>query len=245
MKNSYLLVTLLLSAISSSAWADSACTVDRDHLGASYVISTVHDQAATKQRRVTIWRLPTKVAWEYSGSGVTEVWARAADGRLYVSRYFDEYQRGIEYQPEEVRITQADAWERQRHLLSSEQLAAFARGDSSGEGCDRQTLLTLQGQGADEEIHWLDALALPRTWEQQEGPVQYRWSLESLVVDPARVEEAFARRESYQMTDYADIGDNESDPFLRRMINLGFVSHGASGFYNAHGEAMDGHGHSH
>ncbi len=46
------------------------------------------------------------------------------------------------------------------------------------------------------------------------------------------------------MTDYSDVGDNESDPFVRKMINMGFVSLGTLGVYNLNGQVIDGvHGH--
>jgi len=58
------------------------------------------------------------------------------------------------------------------------------------------------------------------------------------VTEPKKIEEFFRIRGSYQTTDYADIGDNESDPFLLKMMNLGFIKHGASGFYDAQGHAL-------
>jgi len=60
----------------------------------------------------------------------------------------------------------------------------------------------------------------------------------------AQIQQQFALWDAYQTTDYADIGDNEGDPFLAKMINLGFIEHGASGFYDANGKALGG-GHSH
>ena len=56
----------------------------------------------------------------------------------------------------------------------------------------------------------------------------------------------FAEWYNYQTTDYAYIGDNENDPFLAKMINQGFVEHGASGFYDAQGNQLQGsHKHHH
>ncbi|WP_352289120.1 hypothetical protein, partial [Psychrobacter sp. GW64-MNA-CIBAN-0177] len=48
----------------------------------------------------------------------------------------------------------------------------------------------------------------------------------------------FAKWDNFQTTDYADIGDNENDPFLAKMINLGFIEHSATGFYNQQGQAI-------
>lgn len=69
-------------------------------------------------------------------------------------------------------------------------------------------------------------------------------TLDKVKFDKAAVMQQFANWDSFQTTDYADIGDNEGDPFLAKMINLGFIEHGASGFYDASGKALGG-GHSH
>ena len=50
----------------------------------------------------------------------------------------------------------------------------------------------------------------------------------------------FALWQQYELTDYADIGDNESDPFLAKMINLGFIQDTHPGFYNSQGQAIGG-----
>ncbi len=78
----------------------------------------------------------------------------------------------------------------------------------------------------------------------QQGETLTVWRRLEIVSDPATVQAAFDRRASYLSTDYADIGDNESDPFLLRMINLGFIEHGGSGFYDADGHDM-GAAHAH
>ncbi|MFT6897794.1 MAG: hypothetical protein ACJA13_002205 [Paraglaciecola sp.] len=40
--------------------------------------------------------------------------------------------------------------------------------------------------------------------------------------------------------DVSDIGDDHSDPFLIKMVTLGFIEHGASGFYDDKGNALEG-----
>lgn len=73
-----------------------------------------------------------------------------------------------------------------------------------------------------------------------------RWVLVGLETDQAIIKDRFAAWDSHETTDFADIGDNESDPFLMRMITLGFISHGASGFYDASGNMISsGTGHYH
>ncbi len=48
------------------------------------------------------------------------------------------------------------------------------------------------------------------------------------------------------MTDGADIGDNEFDPFLLKMINQVHIEHSAAGFYDSKRMSLDtSHGHQH
>ena len=54
----------------------------------------------------------------------------------------------------------------------------------------------------------------------------------------------FTKRQNYQSTDYADIGDDHTDPFLTKMVTQGFIEAGASGYYDEHGHSI-GEGHSH
>ena len=38
---------------------------------------------------------------------------------------------------------------------------------------------------------------------------------------------------AYQTTDFADIGDDHTDPFLTDMVHQGFIEHGSDGVYHA------------
>ena len=66
------------------------------------------------------------------------------------------------------------------------------------------------------------------------------WQQQSLSHEQADINAFFASRYGYQTTDYADIGDDHTDPFLTNMVHQGFIEAGASGFYNASGEALEG-----
>ncbi|MBX2880378.1 MAG: hypothetical protein KTR32_10625 [Granulosicoccus sp.] len=52
------------------------------------------------------------------------------------------------------------------------------------------------------------------------------------------VDRKFKEWDKHFTMDFADIGDNESDPFLKTMITFGFISHGASGFYDSSGQQI-------
>lgn len=98
--------------------------------------------------------------------------------------------------------------------------------------------------GGQIEIEWMPTRKLMSRYEYKDDKGAIKWELKSRIDDGNGAKSAVTRRLSYQDTDYADIGDNESDPFFQRMINLGFIEHEASGFYAAEGHIVSG-GHDH
>jgi hypothetical protein len=64
------------------------------------------------------------------------------------------------------------------------------------------------------------------------------WQLAEVTYDNKMIQQQLDTFSAYQSTDFADIGDNESDPFFRKMINLGFIEHSASGFYDSEGNSL-------
>lgn len=132
--------------------------------------------------------------------------------------------------------------------------------------CGELKVLHEQQQRYSNETVWDESIRLPvymQTVRDNSAPLDFsrseseragvgassvisRWILVSLESDEDKVGDRFAAWDSHATTDFADIGDNESDPFLMRMINLGFISHGASGFYDASGNMISsGAGHFH
>ncbi len=139
-------------------------------------------------------------------------------------------------------------------------------GLSSRKRCHELKVLHERQQRYISEIVWDESIRLPvymQTVRDNSTPLDFsrskserasvgassvisRWVLVSLESDEDKVGDRFAAWDSHDTTDFADIGDNESDPFLLKMINLGFISHGASGFYDASGNMISsGVGHFH
>jgi len=68
---------------------------------------------------------------------------------------------------------------------------------------------------------WDDGCAVVETLVLRDARGTTRWQLKSTVDDPARVRAVFEQRESYPSTDFIDVGDNETDPFLRNLPQHG------------------------
>ena len=104
-------------------------------------------------------------------------------------------------------------------------------------------LTSLKKDGKTISLKWLPHYRLIKSFSKETEVGKSSWILEDKIIDPKQIKKAFTAWENYQTTDYTDIGDNESDPFLMKMINLGFVEHGASGFYDAQGNTLEGEHH--
>jgi len=242
-----LLPLFLFSSVSAVA---SECLQNVNELGAKYLVSEsvlISQKTKKNHRHFNLWRKNTEVAHEHLDSNITEIWNLVSDGRVKPVRYFDEDKRGIEYQPDEVNNGKGDRnWNGKYQLFTDRYIASMKKESVNGQGCDKQEVYTSMKNDVSIRLVWLPAVKLPKFFEEKSSDKILRWELQELVKDAPQVNQAFASRQNYLTTDYADIGDNESDPFLIKMINLGFVSHGASGFYDANGVPLEAeHGHAH
>ena len=115
----------------------------------------------------------------------------------------------------------------------------------SGSGCHLQKTYTLQTDKGINTLVWLPNLKLVKEHNYIQTDKLIKFELINIDYDVQKLSLEFSKRSKYASTDYADIGDSESDPFIRKMINLGFVEHGASGFYDANGDQIHGEHGSH
>lgn len=254
MKKPLILTAALGLASLAPLQANAACEADADHLGARYT-STVHTghanehaehetHAHDKQVTMTLWRDGKRVAHEFPKVGITEIWSNTPNGFLAVTRNFDSAQRSIEYAPMDLNRGKGDKdWSVKYQLVSNALKDKMKLTGTDGSGCNMLEHYTLTEKGITYRLAWQPARQLVQTYEVERPNTVEHWALQDVITDTDRIAQSFAKRDTYQSTDYADIGDNESDPFLLKLVSLGFVSH-ASGFYNADGTPIDdGHGH--
>ncbi len=231
---------LILSCVNNIAFADCDSA---DTLGAKYKISSTHSESnKTTIRDLVLWRNGKAVAHQYPDTQITELWELSGNGMLRLVRNFDAYKRGIEYHPGEINNGKGDKdWKLKYQLVSTKLMKKMQLEKSTGKDCRTIEYYSLNESDAQIKLLWLPRLQLLKKLQVTKADEIIQWNLEDIVTDKAAVSQVFTSRSSYQTTDYIDIGDNESDPFLLKMINLGFVEHGSSGFYDAQGHALDGH----
>lgn len=212
--------------------------------GAKYKITTTKPESKTQIKQMNLWRNENQVAHQYSDSHITELWELTSNGRVRLVRYFEQHQRGIEYQPDEIKIkNKINTWERKQQLIANAQLKTMQLQSTQGEDCNKLENYSLTNDHKSITLQWLPYQRLVKLYQVQSEHQTITWELQQITSEKDKVTKVLATLSEYQTTDYADIGDNESDPFFTKMINLGFVEHGSSGFYDAQGNRLQGHHH--
>ncbi|MFT6088105.1 MAG: hypothetical protein ACJA11_003378 [Glaciecola sp.] len=194
--------------------------------------------------QVTLIRNGNEVAHQYPQTGITESWQLNQAKQIKSTRFFDLHERAIEYQPgEKVHGKTESDWSYRNQLISDSLLKKFTTTNVINEGCNRIETKQLNDGRLSMDITWFSELRLVSSFiiKEKDSPrILESWSLKSLTLSNKQITPFFKSRYAYYATDYADIGDDHTDPFLTKMMNLGFIEHGASGFYDTQGNPMSG-----
>ena len=193
-----------------------------------------------------LWLSPNQVIHRNLSTNISELWEKNSLGMVKLTRYFDTHKRGIEYQPNELPESVKD-WSEKQQLISNSLLTDMTLISTSGHGCDLTTKYQKQQDGNSIELEWLNNHSLVKKLVvRHKSNVVDQIQLTQLVTNSIERDEVLSALTKLYTTDFIDVGDNESDPFLLKMINLGFVKHGASGVYTADGQVVgEDHHHHH
>ena len=194
------------------AWAGSDATVAQAWV-AEY---RVHD--AQGDRTLVLVRADKRVEYRFAGEPV-RVWEVGTDGLLH-REVFVADNHVVSYTPGDLRALGRNAeWAQLSHLVDPAlrtQLRKHGTRKVSGASARRY-----EGdvQGVPVRLDWLEAAGLPARYRTGTGRNAYVLELRSLEQRPA--DKAFTTTDGMREIDYADIGDMELDPFVRRYIRQG------------------------
>lgn len=229
------LLLLSLSTLSLST-AASECKISSSLLSAYYnfskQVSNNNDvkSAQTKTTKQTqlfeLHRNKNRVLQRDMSQGIHDIWSLHGN-RLSLNRAFEQYQHVIEYQPNELRYQ--PQWRNIFQLVVIPQLNDMKLIEQKNSGCQLEQHYVLKTKQSNYQLVWLPKLQLVKFFEQKSATLTRQWALTDYQTDPGKITSLFKLYASYQSTDYADVGDNESIPFLAAMINQGF-----SATQNAH-----------
>ena len=237
---------ILLLSLSLSQNVTAQCLY-HDDIQASYDISTkAKTQNNTHHQQLMFLRKKDNVIYQNVTTKITELWHLQSNQAISLTRYFDSEKQAIEYQASEIKS--AKSWQQLKLMIAPSLLKTMQLKKSLGVGChveQHYILTTTFNSKKDSKIKnqtlkltWLPKLQLVKSLVITNSQRQTTWQLKNFNTDTKKIATAFQNWQTYQTTDYADIGDNESDPFIAKMINQGFVKHGASGLYLADGSLI-------
>lgn len=211
-----------------------------ENVKATYKITVENTNKESIDKKIvylTLWRYNNTVAQKFSNKTITDVWHKTKNNRLMYTKAFDDYQRSIEYDPIEIKTENYQAlW-----LQKSELFPYY----NTFELVDKNSnTYEYSQQGVKQTLVWLKDESLPQRYTVNDKTKKVTWELTEISMNETELKQYFDNIGNYNSTDYSDVGDNESDPFLAKMIHLGFVEHSAGGFYDSQGnQSHAGHNH--
>lgn len=221
----FILVALTFSVVFStfdaSAEITSNCTAeDPDFLRADYKIETTDSAGNVTETSLILWRKGKEVAHQYPQTGITEAWQL-------------------------IKGKRETDWSNRYQLISDSVLSKMVNPDqviTIDSVCNSTQKLARIGDTT-LTLNWLPNQKLIKQFNIKERNQSVVWTLKNVESDIAKINAFFETRHNYYATDFADISDDHTDPFLTKMVTQGFIEHGASGFYNDKGETIGHHNH--
>ncbi|MBV7316570.1 hypothetical protein [Shewanella sp. NIFS-20-20] len=198
---------------------------DSQHLSASYVVTDAQGSRFTMQ----LHRNQQQLLIERSAT-TFEGWHHGE----YV-RYFPSERRSVTYQRGDLLALGQHVDLKQLYhvvspsVLSQLSLSAQHQGNSP---CVASATYRGEYQGQQLMVDWLEPWALPRemVMTNAEHAVVH---LQLQALTPLSEQDFVHMTQGYEDIDFADVGDNEADPFIATMIHQGYIQHGRSGFYHS------------
>jgi hypothetical protein len=176
-------------------------------------------RADGRTEHLELLRVPDRVEHRFVERGYSELWRRDARGELEHVRSFPGDGKAVHYTAGDLStIHLAPDWRALESLLGASELSALrevGRSRSAKAGSLRMLSGTLRGQPA--RVSWRDDVALPAQLALGEGKSKVVISLLSVT---ACTSDSCAGEDtsSLRSIEFADLGDMEYDPFVRRFL---------------------------
>jgi len=242
----YFLILLGL-AFSYQSFASTLCQHDSSIIRAEYALVSQTNNSPEQHKKSILWRKNDTVAHQTFLPKMTHVWSKGYNSNIRYSRYFDDYARAIDYQTIGLSGLDGDRFFDKKYMFFDRDLLSHMKKMKTlKSGCDAVDVYQWKQDMALITVKWSPAKQLILEYTHRINGKFQSVKLIHVDDDASLVSDFFEQLQQYKSTDFVDVGDNESDPFLRKMINLGYVDHSAKGFYNDQGDSLDkGHGHHH
>ncbi len=154
-----------------------------------------------------------------SNSTGAEMWERNANGSVHFTRFYDQARRGLEhYEANPLDPSSQLDWDLAWQLVPEAVLSGHqAEAETSDGECAEQLHYAYEENGTEHRIDWLPQQQLVRRLQEQGSGKTMVWELSSVSTDPQSMTRELDAREDYRVIDFADLGDQESDPFFQTL----------------------------
>ncbi|WP_448213546.1 hypothetical protein [Colwellia sp. MEBiC06753] len=171
-------------------------------------------------------KLGQRLAHVDTANQVIDIWYQNQNQnqnqQVQLTRIFEHYHQGIEYQPTDLQLsqTQDKPWQ----LVPTQLFKQMKKVSTSGQGCQRTEVYELTTDHQVVRLTWLPELTLPQQFSitDQQKTMSSTLALTQLAFDQKTLNQRFSHWDDVRLTDFADIGDNEQNPVLNKMIKQGF-----------------------
>jgi len=166
------------------------------------------------------WRQPDRVETQDTEGNTGQIWEVSKNGQVTYWRAFHKNKRVIEYTPGDLRaLGQYPDWATITKVIDPTLLTTTLKPVGKEEILGRQAQ-RYQGQvnGVEFEVWWLDREQVPALVRQVSETREETLRLKE--IHPLQ-QSPWARSQivDYTRLDYADLGDKESDPFVRSLLH--------------------------
>ncbi len=171
-----------------------------------------------------LWRDDQRVETRTVGGVFSEIWSRDSEGRISKEQVFPDDRAVVDYYPGDLAAMQKQlSWRHLQSLIDPQTLGTDLKEVSSRKETTglvnvfRGTL-----DGASTEVHWLASISLPLLIQRRDQSRQIVTRLvETWAVDAAPVPRSKTETlAGYRRIDFADFGDKEKDPVVRKANQL-------------------------
>ena len=237
MKQAILITSLFFSL---TAFAEDTCQVTS--VMATYQIETVTKSNHSTDKNELILLRHGKSVFHINDNKIATQWTKLPNAHMKKTSYFIDDKRAIEYEATKNNLD--NVWQYHAQLLHPRFQSQLKLVETVGSGCEKLEHYQQTTDSKNIDVWWYPEKKIAKSIQHVYPDTTINWQLTHFVNSKTKVQQKLDILMAYHATDFADIGDNEADPFFRKMINLGFIDHHASGFYDSQGNAISGNDHS-
>lgn len=225
MRNIYALLAIA-AVLVANAYAETRSSNENDLPALACRYETTHENTsvsgANPQEKLTssyLWREATRVETRDAGGKTGAVWERGSNGEIFYRKLYHQARKAIEYYPDDLRAAgHYPRWQAVASIFDPELLGSklkqLGQEVYMGRNAERY-----RGEmdGVTIEVLWLTQERLPALVKKATANrsdmlrLAEIWPLELAPwASSTRVE-----LDQYEHLDFADLGDKESDPFVK------------------------------